>query len=113
MDVPESNVAFKGQLNPGKLLLVDFKQNKVIENNDLKGAIAGELPYKAWIDNHKVDFDFENIQYQDSQWKDETLFKLATSICIHERRIHKYIQELVEGKKDPIGAMDMMRQLQC
>lgn len=76
VDVPESNVAFKGQLNPGKLLLVDFKQNKVIENNDLKGAIAGELPYKAWIDNHKVDFDFENIQYQDSQWKDETLFKL-------------------------------------
>ncbi|MGH2322960.1 hypothetical protein, partial [Enterococcus faecalis] len=35
VDVPESNVAFKGQLNPGKLLLVDFKQNKVIENNDL------------------------------------------------------------------------------
>lgn len=65
VDVPENNVAFKGQLNPGKLLLVDFKQNKVIENNDLKGAIAGELPYKAWIDNHKVDFDFENIQYQD------------------------------------------------
>ncbi len=69
VDVPESNVAFKGQLNPGKLLLVDFKQNKVIENNDLKGAIAGRLPYKAWIDNHKVDFDFENIQYQDRQWR--------------------------------------------
>ncbi len=85
VDVPESNVV-KGQLNPGKLLLVDFKQNKVIENNDLKGAIAGELPYKAWIDNHKVDFDLENIQYQDSQWKDETLFNLQQQICIHERR---------------------------
>ncbi|WP_460996391.1 hypothetical protein, partial [Staphylococcus aureus] len=53
-DVPESNVAFKGQFNSGKLLLVDFKQNKVIENHDLNGAIAGELLYKAWIDNHKV-----------------------------------------------------------
>ncbi|HDZ6096592.1 TPA: glutamate synthase subunit alpha [Staphylococcus aureus] len=105
VDVPESNVAFKGQLNPGKLLLVDFKQNKVIENNDLKGAIAGELPYKAWIDNHKVDFDFENIQYQDSQWKDETLFKLQRQFAYTKEEIHKYIQELVEGKKDPIGAM--------
>ncbi|HDL0588274.1 TPA: glutamate synthase large subunit [Staphylococcus aureus] len=105
VDVPESNVAFKGQLNPGKLLLVDFKQNKVIENNDLKGAIAGELPYKAWIDNHKVDFDFENIAYQDSQWKDEALFKLQRQFAYTKEDIHKYIQELVEGKKDPIGAM--------
>ncbi len=48
-------------MNPGKLLLVDFKQNKVIENNDLKGAIAGELPYKAF-DNHKVDFELENLR---------------------------------------------------
>ena len=38
IDVPEENVAFKGQLNPGKLLLVD--SNKVIENNELKTHIA-------------------------------------------------------------------------
>ena len=28
VDVPEENVAFKGQLNPGKLLLVDFYKIK-------------------------------------------------------------------------------------
>ncbi|MGR6743528.1 hypothetical protein, partial [Aeromonas veronii] len=32
-EVHESNEALKGQLNPGNLLLVDFKQNKVIENS--------------------------------------------------------------------------------
>ncbi|WRN77305.1 glutamate synthase central domain-containing protein [Staphylococcus aureus] len=53
----------------------------------------------------KVDFDFENIQYQDSQWKDETLFKLQRQFAYTKEEIHKYIQELVEGKKDPIGAM--------
>lgn len=105
VDVPESNVAFKGQLNPGKLLLVDFKANKVIENNDLKGAIAGELPYKTWIDTHKINFDFENIAYQPSDWQDDTLFKLQRQFAYTKEDIHKYIQELVEGKKDPIGAM--------
>ncbi|KMS30421.1 hypothetical protein FE74_14995, partial [Staphylococcus aureus] len=76
VDVPESNVAFKGQLNPGTLLLDDFTQNTGIGNKDLKGAVAGELPYKARVDNHKADFASENIQYQASQWKEETLFKL-------------------------------------
>ncbi|PAK71832.1 hypothetical protein B8W98_12710, partial [Lentilactobacillus parakefiri] len=50
VDVPEENVAFKGQLNPGKLLLVDFLQNKVVENNDLKADIASELPYLQWLE---------------------------------------------------------------
>ncbi|MBN4897264.1 hypothetical protein IDG64_14610, partial [Staphylococcus sp. EG-SA-15] len=42
--------------------------------------------------------------YQDSQWKDETLFKLQRQFAYTKEEIHKYIQELVEGKKDPIGA---------
>ncbi|WP_449606023.1 glutamate synthase central domain-containing protein, partial [Pseudomonas aeruginosa] len=37
--------------------------------------------------------------------KDETLFKLQRQFAYTKEEIHKYIQELVEGKKDPIGAM--------
>ena len=54
VDVPEVNVAYKGQLNPGKLLLVDFDSHKVVENNELKARIANQYPYKEWLDNHKV-----------------------------------------------------------
>ncbi|MEJ7319290.1 hypothetical protein, partial [Staphylococcus epidermidis] len=49
IDVDESEVAFKGQLNPGKLLLVDFNKNKVVENNELKYEIASEHPYAEWL----------------------------------------------------------------
>ncbi|MBO1199732.1 glutamate synthase large subunit [Staphylococcus simiae] len=105
VDVPESNVAFKGQLNPGKLLLVDFNEHKVIENNDLKTRIANELPYQAWIEKYKKRFDFESIQYRASDWSNETLFKLQRQFAYTKEDINKYMQELVESKKDPIGAM--------
>lgn len=105
VDVPESNVAFKGQLNPGKLLLVDFNEHKVIENNDLKTRIANELPYKEWIEKYKKQFDFEHIHYQSSTWSSDTLFKLQRQFAYTKEDINKYMQELVESKKDPIGAM--------
>lgn len=93
-------------------MLVDFKANKVIENNDLKGAIAGELPYKTWIDTHKINFDFENIAYQPSDWQDDTLFKLQRQFAYTKEDIHKYIQELVEGKKILLVRWGMMHQSQ-
>ncbi len=64
IDVHEENVAFKGQLNPGKLLLVDFLQNKVVENNELKADIANELPYEQWLKENKTSYDLDNIDYQ-------------------------------------------------
>src|SRR5699024_7638068 len=49
IDVDEEHVLYKGQLNPGKLLLIDFKENKVIENDELKQRIASEYPYEEWV----------------------------------------------------------------
>ena len=60
----EKKRCFEGQLNPGKLLLVDFNSNKVIENNELKTHIAHKYPYKDWIDQYKIDLELDEVQYQ-------------------------------------------------
>ncbi|MGW7850035.1 glutamate synthase large subunit [Staphylococcus xylosus] len=105
VDVPEDNVAFKGQLNPGKLLLVDFKQNKVIENNELKARIADEHPYESWLDQFKVDLGLDKVSYQNSEWSDESLTRLQKQFAYTKEEMDKYLTEIVENKKDPIGAM--------
>ncbi|MFY2827669.1 glutamate synthase large subunit [Staphylococcus arlettae] len=105
IDVPEEQVAFKGQLNPGKLLLVDFNQNKVIENNELKAKIADELPYESWLSQFKEDLDLAQVQYQPSKWDEETLSRLQRQFVYTKEEIDKYMTEIVENKKDPIAAM--------
>ena len=105
IDVPEEDVAFKGQLNPGKLLLVDFKENKVVENNELKARIADELPYESWLEQFSVDLKLDQVKYESSQWSEETLTKLQKQFVYTKEEMDKYMTELVESKKDPIGAM--------
>ncbi|UQW81338.1 glutamate synthase large subunit [Staphylococcus edaphicus] len=105
VDVPEDNVAFKGQLNPGKLLLVDFKAHKVIENNELKARIADEHPYESWLSQFKVDLDLDKVMYQPSDWDVDTLTRLQKQFVYTKEEMDKYLTELVESKKDPIGAM--------
>lgn len=112
IDVPEENVAFKGQLNPGKLLLVDFLQNKVVENNELKTNIANELPYEQWLKDYKNKNDLDNIYYQSSDWDDQTLFRLQKQFAYTKEDINKYMTDLVINKKIPSERWDMMHLLQ-
>lgn len=112
IDVPEENVAFKGQLNPGKLLLVDFLQNKVVENNELKTNIANELPYEQWLKDYKNQNDLDNIYYQSSDWDDQTLFRLQKQFAYTKEDINKYMTDLVINKKIPLERWDMMHLLQ-
>ena len=104
IDVDETDVAFKGRLNPGRLLLVDFDKHEVVHNHILKKEIAGELPYEAWLEKHKVNINLD-LPFKDKAWNEDTLQRLQKQFGYTREEIHKYMKELVEGKKDPIGAM--------
>lgn len=111
VDVPEENVAFKGQLNPGKLLLVDFLQNKVVENNDLKADIASELPYQQWLETFKIDDRFDRIDYEPSDWDEHTLFRLQKQFAYTKEDINKYMVDLVSSKRILLERWGMTHQL--
>ena len=47
-----SLLQIKSRLEPGKMLLVDTKKKKLIEDYDLKNEYASSNPYGEWLDNH-------------------------------------------------------------
>ncbi len=53
-DIPPENVLRKGRLQPGRMFLVDTEQGRIIEDEELKRQIAGEKPYRQWLDEHLV-----------------------------------------------------------
>src|SRR6201999_2945584 len=50
MDEPAANVKRKGRLQPGKLFLVDLERHAIIEDGEVKRAIAGAQPYGEWFE---------------------------------------------------------------
>eukprot|EP00930_Biecheleria_cincta_P019755 TRINITY_DN1500_c0_g2_i1.p1 TRINITY_DN1500_c0_g2~~TRINITY_DN1500_c0_g2_i1.p1 ORF type:complete len:2429 (-),score=434.34 TRINITY_DN1500_c0_g2_i1:360-7646(-) len=49
VDVEPQNVQFKGRLRPGKMLLVDFREGRLIEDDELKAKYASRLPYDEYL----------------------------------------------------------------
>ena len=49
LDIPESKIVKKWRLQPGKMLLVDTEQGRIVDDEELKRTLATEKPYREWI----------------------------------------------------------------
>lgn len=45
----DSTVHTKARLEPGKLFLIDFDQQRIIPDDELKESLAAQRPYEAWM----------------------------------------------------------------
>ena len=55
LDVPEDQILVKERLHPGKMLLVDTIQGRVINDDELKETYAKRQPYGEWLDSNLVE----------------------------------------------------------
>ena len=54
LPVDEEKIVLKERLHPGKMLLVDTVQGRVIDDNELKEKYAKKQPYGEWLDSNLV-----------------------------------------------------------
>ncbi|MBI4455989.1 MAG: glutamate synthase large subunit [Acidobacteria bacterium] len=57
LDVPADRVLQKGRLQPGRMLLVDIEQGRIIADDELKHKIATEKPYRLWLRENLVSLE--------------------------------------------------------
>ncbi|MCR5593841.1 MAG: glutamate synthase large subunit [Saccharofermentans sp.] len=53
-DVPEETIVKKDRLRPGRMLLVDTQEGRVISDEEIKESYAARRPYGEWLDKMLV-----------------------------------------------------------
>ncbi len=49
LPVPEEKITRKWRLQPGKMLLIDLEEGRIIGDDEIKAKLAAEHPYEAWL----------------------------------------------------------------
>nr|WP_228456460.1 glutamate synthase large subunit [Streptomyces durbertensis] len=49
LDIDPAKVVRKGRLQPGRMFLVDTAEHRIIEDDEIKAALAAEHPYQDWL----------------------------------------------------------------
>ncbi len=54
LDIDPAHIVRKSRLEPGKMLLVDTVQGRIVEDDELKENYAARSPYGEWLDRNLV-----------------------------------------------------------
>ncbi|MEJ0096122.1 MAG: glutamate synthase large subunit [Methylocella sp.] len=54
LPIPEERIIAKWRLQPGKMLLVDLEQGRIISDDDMKSELATSHPYAEWLKNTQI-----------------------------------------------------------
>ncbi|SIQ26024.1 glutamate synthase (NADH) large subunit [Rhizobium sp. RU33A] len=54
LPVPEERIVKKWRLQPGKMLLIDMAEGRIISDEEVKSSLAGSHPYREWLDRTQL-----------------------------------------------------------
>ena len=106
LPVDQSKVVLKGRLQPGKMLIADLDEHRVVGDEELKKIICERFPYRQWLNDHKINLKDLPLTSSVSYQQDE-------KTLLRNQHLHGYSKEdisvlmlpmMVDGQ-EPLGSM--------
>ncbi len=104
LPIKEENIIKKDRLTPGKMLLIDTKEGKIIEDAEIKEKISNKNPYGQWLNENLICLDSLNSGEIEEKETLDLLIRQKAFGYVKED-IELTIKDIVEKGEDPIGAM--------
>ena len=57
MDFEPAEIAEKGRLQPGKILLIDTQEGRIYYDGEIKERLAAEHPYRQWLSTNRIQLE--------------------------------------------------------
>ena len=105
IEFPSNKVISKGRLQPGKMLLVDLEEGKIIEDEELKQIICTQQPYVKWIEKGKVEIDQIYQPLNPTLLEHRSIRKKQKQFGYTLEDLRTIIIPMAEKGKEPFGSM--------
>ena len=54
LPIAENRIVRKWRLQPGKMLLIDLEQGRIVDDDDIKAHLSSVRPYQEWLDRTQI-----------------------------------------------------------
>ncbi len=104
----EEDIVRKWRLQPGKMLLIDLEQGRIIEDDELKADLAGAQPYAEWL--HQAQYKLEDItdvvpELAAIPAEEGTLLQRQQAFGYTQEDVSRFLEPMALDADDPIGSM--------
>ncbi|TFG59557.1 MAG: glutamate synthase subunit alpha, partial [Spirochaetales bacterium] len=105
LDIDPADVREKGRLAPGKMLLVDMAEGRVIKDNEIKSRVSRRKPYRRWLEANRIEAKglFQEPGPVSSNLEDLINRQVAFGYTAED--IKSIILPMVRNAQEPLGSM--------
>ncbi|MEU1780503.1 glutamate synthase large subunit [Streptomyces abikoensis] len=104
LDIDPAKVVRKGRLQPGKMFLVDTEAHRIIEDDEIKAALAAEQPYQEWLEAGLIDLadlpEREHIVHTHA-----SVTRRQQTFGYTEEELRVILAPMAKSGAEPIGSM--------
>ena len=107
LPVAEQNIIRKWRLQPGRMLLIDLEQGRIIEDDEIKAQLSSAAPYADWLDatQYKLE-DLPNGDPTPVLANDAgMLLDRQQAFGFTQEDVSKFLEPMAQNGDDPIGSM--------
>ncbi len=108
LPIPEENIVRKWRLQPGRMLLIDLEEGRIVEDEDIKRQLAEAQPYEDWLKETQYKLeelpDLPESQAARANDADEFLNR-QQSFGYTQEDLQFFLEPMAEKGDDPVGSM--------
>jgi glutamate synthase (NADPH) large chain len=109
---PES-VRMKGRLEPGRMLLVDTEQKRLIPDEEIKKQLAARQPYAEWLNENRITLDHLPAPVNVKVTNHETILMRQRAFGYTDEDLKFILGPMALKGEEPVGSMGTDTPLAC
>jgi glutamate synthase domain-containing protein 2/glutamate synthase domain-containing protein 1/glutamate synthase domain-containing protein 3 len=104
LDIPERKIVKKLRLQPGKMLLVDLEQGRIVEDDELKRTLSLAKPYREWMARCRLRLE-EMPEPAPPQPTDVRLLDRQQAFGFTQEDLKVILTPMAQGGEEAVGSM--------
>jgi glutamate synthase (NADPH) large chain len=105
LEVPQHKIIKKWRLQPGKMLLIDTEQGRIIDDAELKSTLADSHPYSEWLDKTQILLAKLPTEVSAMSPDSDTLLRRQQAFGYTREDIDFILKPMAQTGQEAIGSM--------
>ncbi len=105
IEFPPERIQQKGRLQPGRMFLVDTEEGRIVVDNEIKGKVSRQKPYRRWLEENRIELRGLFEPSRTTPIEPKTLAQRLRCFGFTREELQLVVGPMAANGQEPIGSM--------
>ena len=113
LPIKPEEVQYKGRLQPGRMLLVNLEEHRIVPDEEIKHMLASQQPYGEWLKENQLTLEQLPQPPRVYGFDPETVLTRQRAFGYSDEDLKMILAPMATNGEEPVGSMGVDTPLAC